>query len=215
VVQVTGRASVPITASAAVLNVTVTEAAAAGYATVYPCGTQPPTASNLNYSPGTTIPNLVIAKVGTGGRVCVFTQSTAHLVVDIVGFLPAATTYSALVPARLLDTRPGSPTVDGVLAGGGIAPRGTVTVVQVAGRGGVPAGAATAVLNVTVTEPAEAGYATIYPCGIPIPLASNLNFVAGRTIPNAVLSRIAPDGTVCIFNNQQTHLVADVMGYFP
>ena len=215
VVQVTGRASVPITASAAVLNVTVTEAVAAGYATVYPCGTQPPTASNLNYSPGTTIPNLVIAKVGAGGTVCVFTQSTAHLVVDIVGFLPAATTYSALVPARLLDTRPGSPTIDGVLAGGGIAPTGTVTVVQVAGRGGVPAGAATAVLNVTVTEPAEAGYATIYPCGIPIPLASNLNFVAGRTIPNAVLSRIAPDGTVCIFNNQQTHLIADVMGYFP
>ena len=134
VVQATGRASVPVTASAAVVNVTVTEAAAAGYATVYPCGTQPPTASNLNYSPGTTIPNLVVAKVGTGGTVCVFTQSTADLVVDIVGFLPAATTYSALVPARLLDTRPGSPTVDGVLAGGGIAPRGTVTVVQVAGR---------------------------------------------------------------------------------
>ena len=79
----------------------------------------------------------------------------------------------------------------------------------------MPAGAATAVLNVTVTEPAEAGYATVYPCGIPIPLASNLNFVAGQTIPNAVLSRIAPDGTVCIFNNQQTHLIADVMGYFP
>ncbi|MGD9997448.1 MAG: hypothetical protein AB7L17_16995 [Ilumatobacteraceae bacterium] len=215
VVQVTGRASVPSDASAVVLNVTVTEAVAAGYATVYPCGTQPPTASNLNYSRGSTIPNLVVAKIGTGGTVCVFTQSTAHLVVDLVGFLPATTTYSALVPARLLDTRPGSPTVDGVLAGGGIAPRGTVTVVQVAGRGGVPTGVATAVLNVTVTEATEAGFVTVYPCGIAIPLASNLNFVAGQTIPNAVLSRVADDGTVCIFNNQQTHVIADVMGYYP
>ncbi|MBI5088414.1 MAG: hypothetical protein HZB15_06005 [Actinobacteria bacterium] len=214
-VQVTGRASVPATASAAVLNVTVTEATAAGYATVFPCGSQPPTASNLNYAVGTITPNLVVAKLGAGGTVCVFTQSTAHVVVDIVGFLPAMTTYAALVPARLLDTRPGSPTVDGVLAGGGVAARGTITVVQVAGRGGVPAGAATAVLNVTVTEPAEAGFVTVYPCGIAIPLASNLNFVAGQTVPNAVLSQIAPDGTVCIFNNQQTHVIADVMGYFP
>jgi hypothetical protein len=147
---------------------TVTEAVAAGYATVHPCGTQPPTASN-----------------------------------------------SALVPARLLDTRPGNPTVDGVLAGGGIAPQGTVTAVQVAGRGGVPTGVATAVLNVTVTEPADAGCVTVYPCGIAIPLASNLNFVPGQTIPNAVLSRVADDGTVCIFNNQRTHVIADVMGYYP
>jgi len=87
--------------------------------------------------------------------------------------------------------------------------------VHVLGRGGVPAAASTAVLNVTVTEPTAAGYVTVYPCGIEPPLASNLNFVGGQTIPNAVLTKIGSNGDVCIYNSQATHLVADVTGYFP
>jgi trimeric autotransporter adhesin len=213
--QMTGRAGVPADASAVVLNVTVTEPGDAGYATVYPCGTEPPTASNLNYTPGLTIPNLVIAKVGTNGQVCIFSQAATQLIADVDGYFPVSTSYTALVPARLLDTRPGAPTTDGASAGAGAQPLGSVTVVQVAGRGGVPANAATAVLNVTVTDPTAAGYVTVYPCGIDPPLASNLNFVARQTIPNAVLTKIGTNGNVCIFNSQPTQLIADVTGYFP
>ena len=32
-------------------------------------------ASNVNYVAGATVPNAVIAKVGAGGQVCLFTQS--------------------------------------------------------------------------------------------------------------------------------------------
>jgi hypothetical protein len=211
----TGRAGIPADAAAAVLNVTVTEAAGPGFATVFPCGAEPPVASNLNYAQGSTIPNLVVSKLGASGAVCVFTQSSVHLVVDVLGYLPAGTSYHPLLPARLLDTRPGAPTVDGLLSGDGTRAVGTVTVVHVAGRGGVPGDAATAVLNVTVTEPVAAGFVTVYPCGIEPPLASNLNFVAGQTIPNAVLAKIGTNGDVCIFNSQPTHLIADVMGYYP
>lgn len=214
-VQLTGRAGVPADATAAVLNVTVTEPASAGYATVYPCGSEPPTASNLNYTTGLTIPDLVIAKLGTGGSVCIFTQAATHLIVDALGYFPAGTTYSALLPARLLDTRSASATIDGIGVGAGAAPAGAVTIVHVRDRGGVPAGATTSVLNVTVTEPAAAGYVTVYPCGIDPPLASNLNFVAGQTIPNAVISQIGATGDVCLFNSQPTHLIVDVTGYFP
>ena len=94
-------------------------------------------------------------------------------------------------------------------------PVGAITTVHIVGRGGVPANAATAVLNVTVTEPTAAGYVTVYPCGITPPLASNLNFVAGQTVPNAVLAKIGTNGDVCIFNSQPTQLIADVTGYFP
>lgn len=214
-VQVAGRASVPNDATAAVLNVTVTEPVAAGYATVFPCGSQPPTASNLNYVRSSTIPNLVVAKIGATGTVCVFTQFDTQLVVDVNGYFPAVTSYKALDPVRLLDTRPSHPTVDGLGAGAGVRPTGTVTVMHVAGRGGVPANAVTAVLNVTVTEPLSAGYVTVYPCGIDPPLASNLNFVAGQTIPNAVVAKIGTNGDVCMFNSQPLQLVADVNGYFP
>ena len=214
-VQVTGRAGVPSDATAAVLNVTITEPVAAGYATVFPCGGQPPTASNLNYVRASTIPNLVVAKIGANGTVCVFTQFDTQLVVDVNGYFPVVTGYKALDPVRLLDTRPSHPTVDGQGAGAGVQPIGTVTVMHVAGRGGVPTNAATAVLNVTVTEPVSAGYVTVYPCGIDPPLASNLNFVVGQTIPNAVVSKIGTNGNVCIFNSQPLQLVADVNGYFP
>jgi len=55
----------------------------------------------------------------------------------------------------------------------------------------------------------------VYPCGIDGPLASNLNFVQGQTVPNAAITKVGTNGDVCIFNSQATHLVADVTGYFP
>ncbi|MCU1366856.1 MAG: hypothetical protein JWN39_2495, partial [Ilumatobacteraceae bacterium] len=214
-VQITGRVGVPSDARAVVLNVTVTEPAANGYATVYPCGTTPPTASNLNYTAGLTIPNLAISKIGVGGNVCIFSQAGAHLIADVDGYFAMDTTYAALTPARVLDTRVGSETVDGLALGAGLLPPGTVTVLHVAGRGGVPDGARTAVLNVTATEAVEAGFITVYPCNPTPPVASNLNYVAGQTVPNAVVTQIGAGGDVCLFNSQATHLIADVNGYVP
>jgi hypothetical protein len=214
-VRITGRAGVPVGATAVALNVTVTEPSAPGFASVFPCGSPPPTASNLNYTPGQTIPNLVIAKIGAGGAVCIFSQQPTQLVADVLGFFPATTSFSALVPARLLDSRPGFATIDGASAGAGVRPTGTVTTVHVAGRGGVPAIARTAVLNVTVTNAAAPGFVTVYPCGIDPPLASNLNFSTGQSIANAILTKIGTDENVCIVNSQPTDLVVDVTGYFP
>jgi hypothetical protein len=214
-VHVRGRVGVAADAGAALINVTVTEPAAPGYITVFPCGSAPPTASNLNYATGSTIANLVAAPVGADGTFCIFTQSAAHLIVDVDGFFPAISTFTSVSPARLLETRAGHPTVDKQSAGAGATGIGTVTRVHVAGRGGVPANASTAVLNVTVTNPAAPGYVTVYPCGITPPLASNLNFVAGQTIANAVLVKIGDGGgDVCLFASQSTDLIADVTGFF-
>ena len=41
--------------------------------TVHPGGEARPTSSNLNYVAGQTIPNLVVAKVGAGGIVSIYT----------------------------------------------------------------------------------------------------------------------------------------------
>jgi len=71
-----------------VLNVTGVGADAPGYVTVWPCGAPQPNASNLNLTTGGISPNLVMAKVGTGGKVCIFTQSSADLIADINGYWP-------------------------------------------------------------------------------------------------------------------------------
>ncbi len=213
-VQIGGRVSVPTDATAVILNVTVTEAERPGFVTVYPCGTPVPMASNINYITGSTVANLVVSKVGAAGAVCVFSSSATHLVVDIDGYFPAVTSYRSLDPARLLETRPGLTTIDGRFVGAGIRPAGTVTELQVANRGGVPAGASTVVLNVTVTEATQSGYLTVYPCGIAPPLASNLNYSINSTTAVAVIAEVSSDGTVCILNSGATQLVVDVNGYF-
>jgi bacillolysin len=213
-VQVTGRAGVPSDASAAVLNVTVTGAQAPGYATVYPCGSTPPTASNLNYVAGATVPNAAVAKIGKAGRVCVFTQSPIHLVVDVVGYFPATAVFSPLVPARLLETRPGQPTFDGQGQGGGARPAGSVTQVQVIGRASIPASATAVAINVTITAAQAPGFATVYPCGDSPPNASNLNYLAGSTVANLVLAKLGPGGTVCVFTQSAADIIVDVNGYF-
>jgi hypothetical protein len=107
--DVTDRGGTAVDSAAVSLNVTATETGGAGYATVYPCGAQRPAASTINYGPGATIANGIIAKVGSNGRVCIYTHADAHLVVDVNGFFPAGSDYRPLTPARLLDTRPEPP----------------------------------------------------------------------------------------------------------
>ncbi|HEY7626334.1 MAG TPA: hypothetical protein VH761_04675, partial [Ilumatobacteraceae bacterium] len=214
-VTVLNRGGVSADASAVVLNVTVTEAQAGGYLTVYPCGGAPPGASNLNYTPGTTVANAVIAKVGTSGQVCIFNQSPTHLLIDVNGYFPAGSAMTSLVPGRLLDSRPGQTTVDGQFNGIGLRPANTITAVTVLNRGGVSADASAVVLNITATGAQAAGFLTVYPCGDPQPNASNLNYTTGTTTANAVIAKVGTNGQVCIFNQTPTHLIIDVNGYFP
>ncbi|MEP7112018.1 MAG: hypothetical protein ABI862_02025 [Ilumatobacteraceae bacterium] len=83
------------------------------------------------------------------------------------------------------------------------------------GFGGVRADATAAFANTTVTEPTADGFLSAYPNGAAVPPTSNLNFVAGETIPNLVAVGIGSGGNVAIANSAGTaHVVVDVVGYF-
>ena len=88
-VQITGRSIVPDGATAVVLNVTATGTKAPGFLTVFPCGQTTPTASNLNYGNNTTIANAVTTKLGTSGKICIYTSAETNLITDINGYHPA------------------------------------------------------------------------------------------------------------------------------
>jgi hypothetical protein len=75
-------------------------------------------------------------------------------------------------------------------------------------------GIAAVSLNVTVDQPDQAGFVTVYPCG-DLNEVSNVNFLPGQTVPNAVLTPVSADGNVCFFSNTPTHIIADINGYFP
>jgi YVTN family beta-propeller protein len=203
--QVSGQGGVPATGVGAVaLNVTVTQPTAAGYLTVHPAGTARPVASNLNFEAGQTVPNAVVAKLGTGGRISIFNSAgTVHLIVDVAGWHATSRNVGAgftpVPPQRVFDSRTGSP----------IAPGGTVRVKV------TNVVEATAVaLNVTATEPTAGTYLTVFPAGASRPIASNLNVTAGQTRANHVVVKVV-GGEVDIFNQSgTTHVVVDLLGFW-
>jgi hypothetical protein len=88
-VQVTGRAGVPVDADAVLLNVVAVDPSGPGFLTVFPCGATQPFAANVNYSKGDIAANAVFAKIGDGGKVCVYTLAETDLVIDVNGYTPA------------------------------------------------------------------------------------------------------------------------------
>ena len=209
----TGTANVPADATAVYLNVTAVNSSAAGWVAVYPCGTQPPNASNVNLVPGLARATLVAAKVGSNGNVCLYSSKSTDLVADLEGYAPASSPYVATVPERLLETR----TEYGQVGYSGAKPIAGQTIelkVTGAGTTQVPKDAGAVLLNVTATENSPGGYVTVYPCGSPRPLASNLN-LTGLDTPNMVAAKIGDGGRVCIYTSGATHLIADISGYFP
>jgi hypothetical protein len=220
-VQVTGHGGVPASAGAVVMNVTVTDTTAPSYLTVFPAGVTMPVASNLNWTPGETVPNLVAVALGTGtqaGQVTIFNGvGSVDVIFDVAGYYTTQALspgpdglFNPIVPARLLDTRNGT--------GAPVAKLGQAKTLdlQVTSRGGVPAtGVSAAVLNVTVTDPSASSYLTVWPTAAPMPLASNLNFAANQTVPNRVMVAMGSGGKVSIFNGLgATDVVVDVNGWF-
>ncbi|MCO1596808.1 right-handed parallel beta-helix repeat-containing protein [Micromonospora sp. RHAY321] len=191
--------------SAVVLNVTVTQPASAGFISVFPAGERT-SASSVNFVAGETVPNQVTVPVRNGSVMFHNAGSgSVHLVADLQGFYAATGSgFASAPPVRVLDTREG--------VGGPIAAKGTRTL-DLSGR--LPVGATAAVLSVTVTAPSAGGVLTVFPYGSTAPTASNLNFVAGQTIPNVVTVPVV-NGQVNIFNNSSgtTHVVADLAGWF-
>jgi hypothetical protein len=213
-VLVTGRGGTPFVAATVALNVTVTETTGSGFVTVFPCGSVMPTASNVNFTADRTIANGVIAKVGAGGKVCVYASAATHLVVDVDGWFFAGLGFGSLTPARLLDSRFGDPTIDGLFTGMGVRTSGSITEVVVVGRGGVPADAVAVAVNVTVTEASGPGFVTVFPCGSVVPTASSVNFATGQTVANGVIAKVGAGGKVCVYSNGYVQLVIDVSGWF-
>jgi hypothetical protein len=196
---------VPAGTVAAVLNVTGLDATDPGFVTVYPCGETRPNASNLNLIPGVVSPNLVIAKPGTNGKVCIFTDKSANFFADLAGTFPAGSSLKPQTPARVVDTRKGGP-----INYTGTKPKAGA-VVEVP----IPASAVAAVLNVTGLDATDPGFVTVYPCGETRPNASNLNLIPGVVSPNLVIAKPGTNGKVCIFTDKSANFFADLAGVFP
>jgi hypothetical protein len=103
----------PAGASAALVNLTLTGATAAGYVTAAPCSkltSGPQSNSNGNVMPGQDVANLAIVGLDPDGSFCVFTSSPMHVIADLQGAFGTgeALRYVPSAPARRHDSRVGN-----------------------------------------------------------------------------------------------------------
>lgn len=218
----------PTGATAALVNLTITGATAAGYVTAEPCTAAPAgarTSSNGNTAPGQTVANLAVVALDAKGRFCLYRSQPMHTVVDVQGFFASSSTagsggtlYSAVGPQRVMDTR-----VEAFCApGGGCAELGPVSAgTEMAVTTPMVPPAAVAVLaNLTVTEPDASGYLTADSCTSLAPgpqSRSNANFATRDTVANLAVVPLSPSAAgpqFCTYSTARTHKVVDVQGYF-
>ena len=141
---------------------------------------------------------------------------TSQLIADIAGYTRAGDTTgpgttAPVPPARILDTRTGNGAPKAVVK------PGQALEVKVRGKGNIPDSddIGGVFLNLTITHPTKPGYITAYPDPSARPTASNLNFVAGQTIPNMVFVPINTQGEITLYNGSTgtLDLLADTAGF--
>ena len=145
-------------------------------------------------------------------------QSYAQL-----GSLDKDLVFTPVDPCRIVDTRnPGGNT--GVIPAGVARSFLALTTANYFVQGGsatncnLTAGTNTAaiVLNFTVVNPSTSGFITAFPANTTAPLAATLNFNAGDIKGNNATLKLGQEGgyQLKVFTTSQTHLVADVVGYY-
>lgn len=121
-------------------------------------------------------------------------------------FASAATPgFHAITPVRALDTR-----------GSNALQAGESRSVRLAGVSVVPATATAVALNVTVTNPDNDGFITVYPTGSPLPGTSNLNYVSNQTVANMATTGLGTNGEVTLTNTSvgTADAIVDIAGWF-
>ena len=204
---------VPATAKAVMVNVTATNPTAASFLTVYTSGSSQPATSNLNFTGGDTIANLVTARLDPDGQL-VFANAagSVDLVIDVEGYFDTTaggSFFDMTVPTRALDSRNGTGGWPGPLVAG--SPR----TLDLAG-GVIPIGATAAVMNVTVTNPTASSFLTAWQSGSAQPATSDLNYSPGETISNLVTVALTTPASGVSFANSAgtTDVVVDLVGYY-
>jgi hypothetical protein len=209
-VPIAGVLGVPSSATAVALTVHAINAVANGYVTVWPCDPNRPTTSVLNALTGAATTNHVQVGVDAGGGVCLFNQTSMHLVVDVSGWFgpTASSAFHAMTPYRLLDTRENNRLTGAFRAGQNRA-------IRVIGAGGVPAAGVTAIAaEVTSVNGATAGFITVHPCLTPLPSISMVRNLAKSIAATTVAGIVDGSGRWCLQTSIAMDALIDVSGWY-
>jgi len=210
-----GPCSLPATAQAYSLNVTVVPGGYLGYLTTWPTGLAQPNVSTLNSWTGKVAANAALVPSGTNGSVSAYVSNPTDVILDANGYFAApggagALSFYPIAPCRVADTR----NADGPFGGPEMGAGATRSFAIPASACNVPSNAAAYSVNVTVVPDGVLSYLTAWPTGLPQPLVSTLNSFDGSVVANAAIVPAGTNGAISIFVTNPTHVVLDINGYF-
>ena len=197
-----------VSGSAALVNLTMTQALRAGYITADRCisvASLKNSKSNGNYNPGQDIANLSVIPLDNG-HFCIYNNAPVHEIADVQGVFSGNgnLSFSEFTPPRFDTRRLGKP--------------GAAVITEVST--GAPGATEAVLVNLTMTEANAAGYITADRCSTlradsnADKQFSNGNYVVGQNIANLAVVRIDTDGKFCIFTKTPVNVIADVQGRF-
>ena len=207
--------SIPATAQAYSVNVTVVPHGVLGFLTSFPCGQPRPFTSTLNAVDGRVKAAAAIVPAGTNGGLCFFATHDTDLVLDINGYFVPNTDLTALAffpvtPCRLVDTRQAA----GSLGGPSLVANATRTFPILSGTCNLPATAQAYSMNFTSVPNGPLNFLTTWPAGQTQPLVSTLNAGTGAVTANSAIVPAGTNGDISVFVTNNSDLVIDVNGYF-
>lgn len=216
--KVAGVHGVPSNAVAVTVNLTVVDESASGYVALTSKPTDSPSTSTLNLPRGDIRANGATVPLNPDGTLSATYMArlgaTADLVLDLTGYFAPTTgaTYRSLPPTRILDTRVGTGLA-------GVFTSDIARTLKVAGVAGVPAGAVSVSLNLTVVGESAGGYVAITTKPMDSPSTSTLNLPLGDIRANGATIALNGDGTLSMTfvgrAGATTDLIIDVTGYCP
>ncbi len=211
--------SIPATAKAYVVNVTVIPTSTVNFVTIWPAGEPRPNVWTIRSPDGQIVANSAIVKAGTNGGISVYASDNTDLLIDISGYYTDSTavpglTYYPLTPCRVIETRIDYRTPPGDFGPPSMGAQQTrkfrfpntpyCTVPQAAAYS----------VTITVVPPGPLAYLTAWPDGNPQPNVSNINSFVGRVLANSVIIPASADGSINVFTFNATDFIIDINGYY-
>ncbi len=214
----------PPGATAALVNLALVRPLSNGAnATAWQPRTLRPATSNVNAPSGANVANSSIVPLDARGRMVLFSQATAHVLIDVAGFFvdqTGATTAGRFVPTdpeRIVDTR--EPADVGNAYERGADGTGERVGVTVAGSVEIPVVAdevsavAVVVTGITSTGSSK-GFVTAYPRGATRPSTSNVNVNPAPDVRANLVVVPLNDGGIDVYLDDVDDVAVDVVGYF-
>ncbi len=208
--------SVPSTAQAYSLNLTVVPDGPLDFLSVWPAGNSYPGVSTLNSPDGSVIASAAIVPAGTSGGITIVAANPTDLIIDIDGYFapPSASglDFFPLTPCRIADTRTTQP-FTGAFGPPSLSPY--VTRDFPISTSPCLSGSELAYsLNMTAVPPGPLSFLSVWPVGQPYPTVSTLNSPDGSVIANAAIVPAGTNGDINVVVGNQTDLIIDINGKF-